>query len=258
MTETSTIITPELLKSDPFIWDIKKQTPPPERRVCIDATQPSLWGNAKLAALAAQCCGCLMNIIASGDQLGVLAVALSESTFMVDATGIDKDVVNCFLEVPISADFTSSQLAVVVCKSNADLQKLPENCIGVSNQSLGDIPAKSTFVGGWPQLKVLLADGNSFAPEARSAKEGPQPFVIGSEFVLAGIVSSLLSRGLSSSAATVWGLYLFHLSIEAAAKDLGSEGVRASDLIARLPGSLRYATRHADTGASVRSGLRPV
>ena len=46
--------------------------------------------------------------------------------------------------------------------------------------------------------------------------------------------------------------------IWAALASLGADGVRASDLIARLPGSLRYATRHADASANVRSGLRPV
>jgi len=252
MTATSTIITPELLRSEPFIWDAEKQTPPPNRRVCIDATRPALWGNATLAASAALRCGSRVSVIATGHELGAFALALPESTFIADATEAGENAVCCLLEMPSSA---LVKQAVIVTESSATL---PEGSIGITNQSLEDISIKSTFAGGWPQLKVLLADGNSYAPEERSAKDGPQPFVAGSEFVLAGIASAMLSRGLSESAAAVWGLYLFHLAIEAAAKDLGSEGARASDLIARLPGSLRYATRHADASASVRSGLRPV
>ncbi|MEO6908245.1 MAG: hypothetical protein ABI210_10175 [Abditibacteriaceae bacterium] len=248
---TSTIITPELLKSDPFIWDIEKQTPPPERHVCIDATRPSLWGNITLAVNAALRCGSQVSVIATGHELGAFALALPESTFVVDIAETGESSVCCFLEIPQEAPSRSS---VIVAQSNA---ALPEKSIGITNQSLENTPLKSTFVGGWPQLKVLFSDGNSFGLEARSAKDGPQPFVTGSEYVLAGIVSSLLSRGLSANAAAVWGIYLFHLTIEAAAKDLGSEGVRASDLIARLPGSLRYATRYADTSVAVRSGLRP-
>ena len=249
MPATSTTITPELLKSEPFLWDAEKQTPPPERRVCVDATRPALWGNATLAADAALRCGSRVSVIATGHELGAFALALPESTFIAEA---GENAVRCLLEMPTSAPMKP---AVIVTESSATL---PEGSIGITNQSLEDISTKSTFAGGWPQLKVLLADGNSYAPEARSAKDGPQPFIAGSEFVLAGIASAMLSRGLSESAAAVWGLYLFHLTIEAAAKDLGSDGVRASDLIARLPGSLRYATRHADASASVRSGLRPV
>jgi hypothetical protein len=251
MPATSTIITPELLKSEPFIWDVEKQTPPPDRRVCIDATRPALWGNVTLAASAALRCGSQVSITATGHELGAFALAIPESTFIVDATEAGENSVCCLLEMPSTAP---SQRAVIVAESSATL---PDSSIGITSQSLEDIFTKSTFAGGWPQLKVLLADGSSFAPETRSAKDGPQPFVTGSEFVLAGIASAMLSRGLSESAAAVWGLYLFHLTIEAAAKDLGSDGVRASDLIARLPGSLRYATRYADASASVRSGLRP-
>lgn len=252
MTATSTIITPELLKSESFIWDVEKQTSPSERRVCIDATRPALWGNAILAASAALRCGSQISIIATGHELGAFALALPESTFITDSAEAGESAVNCLLEMPSNAP---SQQAVIVTESSATL---PNGSIGITSQSLEDVFTKSTFVGGWPQLKVLLADGNSYTPEERSSKDGPQPFVAGSEFVLAGITSAILSRGLSESAAAVWGLYLFHLAIEAAAQDLGSDGVRASDLIARLPGSLRYATRHADASVAVRSGLRPV
>lgn len=252
MTSTSTIITPELLKSEPFLWNAEKQTPPSERRVCIDASRPALWGNVTLSAAAALRCGSQINVVASGHELGALALAVPESTFLLDAAAAGENAVHCLLEMPESL---TSQRAVIAAGANV---ALPDGCIGVSNQSLENISGKSTFMGGWPQLKVLLADGSSYEPEARPAKDGPQPFISGGEFVLAGIAAALLSRGLAENAACVWSLYLFHLSIEAAAKDLGSEGVRASDLIARLPGSLRYATRHADASVSVRSGLRPV
>jgi hypothetical protein len=246
----TTIITPELLKSAPFLWDTEKQKPPPERCVCIDAARPALWGNAILAASAALRCGSRVSVIATGHELGALALALPESTFLAEVP--DSGAVSCF---PTTPDSPPSQGAVIVTDGSA---ALPENCMGITSQSLENISSKSTFAGGWPQLKVLLPGGETYEPEARQPKDGPQPFVAGGEFALAGIAAALLARGLSQNAAAVWGLYLFHLTIEAAAKDLGSESVRASDLIARLPGSLRYATRRAEAGAAVRSGLRPV
>lgn len=252
MIATSTIITPELLKSPAFAWDNEKHVSPPKRRVCIDATRPALWGNATLTAGAALRCGSQVSIIATGHELGAFALANPESTFIVDAAEAGDNSVCCLLEMPSSAP---SQRAVIVTESSATLTK---GSIGITCQSLEDISAKSTFVGGWPQLKVLLSDGSSYTPDEKSANDRQQPFVAGSEFVLAGIVSAMLSRGLSESAAAVWGLHLFHLTIDAAAEDLGCDGVRASDLIARLPGSLRYATRRADANASARSGLRPV
>ena len=196
----TTIITPELLKSEPFIWNAEKQTPPPNRRVYIDATRPALWGNATLAASAALRCGSHVSVIATGHELGAFALALPESTFIADAAEAGENAVCCLLEMLSSAP---AKRAVIVAESSATL---PKGSIGISSKSLEEASTKSTFVGGWPQLKVLLADGSVFAPEERSAKDGPQPFVAGSEFVLAGIASAMLSRGLSESAAAVWGL----------------------------------------------------
>lgn len=251
MTATSTIITPELLKTEAFRWDAQKQTPPPERCVCIDAARPALWGNVTLAASAALRCGSPVTIIASGHELGALALALPESTFLGDAKDAPEHAIHCFVEVPESA----ADKNVIVADAKT---ALPEASIGISNQSLENTASKSTFAGAWPQLKVLLAEGASFTPEERLAKDGPQPFISGSEFVLAGITSAMLARGLAEDAACVWGMYLFYLTIEAAAKEMGSEGLRASDLIARLPGSLRYATRHADAKSNSYAGLRPM
>lgn len=245
---TATIISAELLKTAPFAWDTETQTPPPERLVVVDASRAALWGHAILAASAALRCGSRVALLADADNAGALAAALPESTFTdtFPASG----AVPCLLQTP---EVMPSQPAVIVADPSA---ALPGSCIGITAQSLENVSVKSTFVGGWPQLKVLLADATSYEIEARSAKDGPQPFVPGSEFVLAGITSALRARGLAPNAAAVWALYLLNLSIEAAAKDVG-EGLRAGDLIMRLSGSLRYATRHAAATTPTRSGLRP-
>gem|GEM_PF-4966229 len=247
---SATIITAELLKSAPFAWNIDQQIAPPQRWVSLYVPRSALYGNAVLAGAAALRCGSQLRIIASGPEISALALALPESTFGQEDQSATTEAVPCLLEKPQSLP----QRAGVVAGATDGLS---QDWISAVSQISENAAANNTIAGGWPQLKVLLADGSSFEPESRPAKDGPLPFVAGSEFVLAGVCSALLARGLSTDAAAVWGVYLMHLSLEAAAKDVGIDSVRAADLAARLGGSLRYATRHADANAAPRPGLRP-
>lgn len=63
----------------------------------------------------------------------------------------------------------------------------------------------------------------------------------GSGDVLAGIIGSLLAQGLEVLPATLWGVYLHGRAGEAAARDLGDDGMIARDVIERLPAALRDA-----------------
>jgi NAD(P)H-hydrate epimerase len=61
----------------------------------------------------------------------------------------------------------------------------------------------------------------------------------GSGDALAGLVGGLLAQGLDAPAAAVWGVYLHARAGEAAADDLGHDGLLASDVVERLPRVLR-------------------
>ena len=86
----------------------------------------------------------------------------------------------------------------------------------------------------------------------------------GSGDVLSGIIGGFLAQGIEPTIAAAWGVHLHALAGEAAEKDLGDDGIMASDLIARAPGVLRYLRRQvappqikAEDRAGLRTGLRP-
>jgi hydroxyethylthiazole kinase-like uncharacterized protein yjeF len=85
----------------------------------------------------------------------------------------------------------------------------------------------------------------------------------GSGDVLAGIIGSLLTQFAAQKIdgaalrAAVWGVHLHALCGEAAEKDLGDDGLTASDLIARLPGVLRYLRKQTEPKKDAHFGLRP-
>lgn len=85
----------------------------------------------------------------------------------------------------------------------------------------------------------------------------------GSGDVLAGIIAGLLTQFTAQSTpdaalrAAVWGVHLHALCGEAAEKDLGDDGMIASDLIKRLPGVLRYLRKQTDPKKMEHTGLRP-
>jgi hydroxyethylthiazole kinase-like uncharacterized protein yjeF len=61
----------------------------------------------------------------------------------------------------------------------------------------------------------------------------------GSGDTLAGMIGGLLAQGLEPAHAAIWGVYLHARAGEAAAKDLGEDGLLASDWVERLPKVLR-------------------
>jgi hydroxyethylthiazole kinase-like uncharacterized protein yjeF len=85
----------------------------------------------------------------------------------------------------------------------------------------------------------------------------------GSGDVLAGIIGSLLTQFVAQKMegsvlrAAVWGVHLHALCGEAAEKDMGDDGLMASDLIARLPGVLRYLRKQTEPKKDAHLGLRP-
>ncbi len=102
---------------------------------------------------------------------------------------------------------------------------------------------------------VASPDGAVYRNEAGSRALG----TAGSGDVLAGIIGALLAQGTEATAAAVWGVHLHALAGEAVAKDIGDDGVLASDLISQLPFVQRFLRRSTETpapGAKKGFGLR--
>jgi hydroxyethylthiazole kinase-like uncharacterized protein yjeF len=83
----------------------------------------------------------------------------------------------------------------------------------------------------------------------------------GSGDVLAGIIGGLLAQmatqKMDITRAAIWGVHLHALAGEAGEKEFGDDSLMATDLIARLPGVLRYARKHTDKKTEGgRTGLR--
>ena len=72
----------------------------------------------------------------------------------------------------------------------------------------------------------------------------------GSGDVLAGVIGGLLAQNMDAIGAAVWGVHLHALAGEAAAQDLGEDGLLASDFVERLPVVLRSLRRRALEGGS--------
>jgi hydroxyethylthiazole kinase-like uncharacterized protein yjeF len=111
--------------------------------------------------------------------------------------------------------------------------------------------------------ETLIADakGTLYKNEAGTRGMG----TAGSGDVLAGLIGSLLAQIATQTAtqkvesvrAAIWGVHLHALAGEAAEKEFGDDSLTASDLIARLPGVLRYARKHtAKKAEGERTGLR--
>jgi len=100
---------------------------------------------------------------------------------------------------------------------------------------------------------IASPDGELYRNEAGSRSLG----TAGSGDVLAGVIGSLLAQGVEPTRAGVWGVHLHALAGEAVAKDLGEDGVLASDFVSQLPfiqRHLRKATEAA-SGAKARTGF---
>ena len=102
---------------------------------------------------------------------------------------------------------------------------------------------------------IASPEGEVYRNEAGSRALG----TAGSGDVLAGIIGALLAQGVEATRAAIWGVHLHALAGEAVAKDVGDDGVLASDLIGQLPFVQRFLRRSTETpaaGAKKAFGLR--
>ncbi len=102
---------------------------------------------------------------------------------------------------------------------------------------------------------IAAPDGAVYCNEAGSRALG----TAGSGDVLAGIIGALLAQGLEATRAAIWGVHLHALAGEAVAKDLGDDGVLASDFVSQLPLVQRFLRRSTEAptgGAKKGFGLR--
>lgn len=77
----------------------------------------------------------------------------------------------------------------------------------------------------------------------------------GSGDVLTGAIGSFLAQGLDATRAAVWGVHAHSLAGEYIAKDLGDDGVLASDLISQLPFVQRFLRRSTEAAPASKRGF---
>lgn len=106
--------------------------------------------------------------------------------------------------------------------------------------------------------ETLIANGDQEVYKNTAGTRGLG--TAGSGDVLAGLIGGLLAQMPEEpTRAAMWGVHLHALAGEACEKDLGDDGMTASDLITRLPGVLRYIRKQTDRKSlTERTGLRPI
>lgn len=77
----------------------------------------------------------------------------------------------------------------------------------------------------------------------------------GSGDVLAGIIGSFLTQGMEATAAACWGVHLHAIAGEALEKEMGDDGITATDIVRALPNAQRFLRR--STSRTAISGPRP-
>lgn len=93
----------------------------------------------------------------------------------------------------------------------------------------------STLVFKGRETLIASPDGSLYKNTAGTRGLG----TAGSGDVLAGIIGSFLAQGLDATRAAVWGVHLHALAGEAAATELGDDGMMAHDFLERLPFVMR-------------------
>jgi len=101
---------------------------------------------------------------------------------------------------------------------------------------------------------VAVPDGNLWKNTAGTRGMG----TAGSGDTLSGIIGALLAQGLEPAHAAAWSVHIHALAGEAAAKELGDDGMMASDFLERIPQVLRYLRRATSPDEKPRAGLRRV
>lgn len=99
---------------------------------------------------------------------------------------------------------------------------------------------------------IASPGGEVYRNEAGSRALG----TAGSGDVLAGVIGALLAQGLDPTRAAVWGVHMHALAGEAVAKDLGDDGVLASDFVSQLPFVQRFLRRSTEAAAGSGAGMR--
>jgi len=92
---------------------------------------------------------------------------------------------------------------------------------------------------------IASPEGVVYRNEAGSRALG----TAGSGDVLAGVIGSLLAQGVEPTRASVWGVHLHALAGEGVAKDIGEDGVLASDFVSQLPFVQRHLRKSTEAPA---------
>lgn len=131
------------------------------------------------------------------------------------------------------------EMGRLIGKSAAEVQR---DRIGIARSFATDYSAYLVLKGAHtviaePSGKVYL-----------SPTGNPGMATAGTGDALTGIIAGLISQGIDISPALSLGVYLHGLAGDMAAKDVGIVGMLAGDLIARIPGAVRYLSDRKNLG----------
>jgi hydroxyethylthiazole kinase-like uncharacterized protein yjeF len=113
---------------------------------------------------------------------------------------------------------------------------------------------KSTLVFKGRETLIAAEDGTLYKNTAGTRGLG----TAGSGDVLAGLIGGFLAQGMDAARCAVYGVHIHALAGEAAAKDLGDDGMMARDFLERVPSVLRYIRNQIMPRKEAgRGGLRP-
>lgn len=113
---------------------------------------------------------------------------------------------------------------------------------------------QSTLVFKGRETLIAAADGALYKNTAGTRGLG----TAGSGDVLAGLIGGFLAQGMDATRAAIYGVHVHALAGEAAAKDMGDDGMMARDFLESVPSVLRYLRRQVmPRKEESRGGLRP-
>jgi NAD(P)H-hydrate epimerase len=211
--------------------------------------------------LEEQCATCDATVLGPGldenEETRVLQRRLAMEMplpLVLDATAllVHSDAQHTYLHPRI---ITSSQQKFEVIYGAAPTAARETRVLEYVQRSQGDVTlvlqGRQTLVASKPDMLYGNAEGTRGLGSA------------GSGDVLAGIIGGLLAQFVaqkvenSATRAALWGVHLHALCGEAVEKDLGDDGMIASDLITRLAGVLRFLRKQTDPKHEAHFGLRP-
>ncbi len=152
---------------------------------------------------------------------------------------IDADAINAFAEQ--SLDFGQAPAARVLTPHIGEFRRLT----GSTDTDRGSLELQANQFAAMTGAIVLLKGHHSFATDGehqfRNSTGNPAMATGGCGDVLTGLVAALICQKMSPWEATCFAAHVHGLAGDMAAAEIGSVGVIASDVAARIPAALQRA-----------------